>query len=199
MSIINFKNREISCKIVYYGPSWGGKTTSIQAIHEAIPQQKRSKLQAIDTEGDRTLFFEQFAVDLGDCGGMNVRFMVYGVPGQIYYKSTRKTVLQGCDGIVFVADSEATRMDENVESLQDMKELLAEHAIEYASLPLVIQYNKRDLQDIFPVEQLEQTLNLKAVPSFETVAIESKGVQEAFKAICNEVVEKLKNEYLSKT
>ena len=198
MAIVNIKKREITSKIVYYGPGYGGKTTNIQAIHQTIPDQKRSELKTIDTEGDRTLFFEQFTVSLGDCGGMSLRFLVFGVPGQSYYQSTRKIVLQGCDGIVFVADSDAERMSDNEESLRDMKQLLTEHNIDSVTLPLVLQYNKRDLKWAMPLEQMEEKLNERGVPSIEAVAIECRGVQETFKTICNLVGERIQRDFFAR-
>ena len=191
MPIINFREREINCKIVYYGPGFGGKTTNIEMIHENVPEHKRTNLQAIETEGDRTLFFEQFAVELGDCGGMRVRFMVFGVPGQPFYKATRRMVLRGCDGIVFVADSDADRMQDNQESMEDLKDLLEEHGLDFASIPLVIQYNKQDLEHKLEVSEMDRVLNHRQVPSFEGAAVQNIGVQDTFKAICKEVVDKL--------
>ena len=188
---INIKDREISCKIVYYGPSLSGKTTNICCIHELSPQNKKSKLQCVDTLGDRTLFFDHFALDLGQINGMNIRFQVYGVPGQPQYKLTRKMVLNGVDGVVFVADSSPNRLTANLLSLDDMRDLMDEHHYDYNDTPLVIQYNKRDLEGAAPVEKLEKALNINQCPSFEAVATEGKGVLEAFKAICGAVIQRI--------
>jgi GTPase SAR1 family protein len=199
MSIINARTREISCKIVYFGPSLGGKTTSIKAIHEATPDQSRSSLQTIQTEGDRTLFFDHFSLDLADIGGMRVRFQVYGVPGEPFYRATRKMVLIGADGIIFVADSASHRLEDNVASYRDLKELLQEHGYKYNEIPLVMQYNKRDLDEILTVDSLEFQLNERKVPYYETIAIEAQGVREPFKAVCRQVFDKLNRDLLNIT
>lgn len=191
MPIINYKARVISCKVVYFGPSLGGKTTSIRAIHTAAPDDHRSSLQTIQTEGDRTLFFDYFSLDLSDVGGMRVRFQVYGVPGEPFYRATRKMVLVGADGIIFVADSASHRLADNVASYNDLKELLSEHNYEYEQTPLIMQYNKRDLEDIKTVDEMEFYLNERKVPCFESVATDAKGVRAPFKAICRMIVDKL--------
>ncbi|PKO16996.1 gliding-motility protein MglA [candidate division BRC1 bacterium HGW-BRC1-1] len=191
MPIINYRAREVNCKIVYCGPSLGGKTTNIKAIYSALPSPHKSELQIIDTNDDRTLFFDYFSLDLAQICGMRARFLVYAVPGQDYYKATRKMVLQGVDGIVFVADSDASRMDENIASLADLKALLIEHGYDYQSMPLVIQLNKRDLPSTLSVNEMLAALNDKGVPHFESVAIDSIGVVETFKAICGQVVGRL--------
>lgn len=196
MPIINYRSREINCKIVYVGPSLGGKTTNIQAIHGFIPQQSRTTLQSIDTEGDRTLFFDYFSMDLHEIAGFKTKFLIYGVPGQPYYRSTRKMVLNGVDGLVFVADSDRSRIQDNRESLDDLKSMLMEYGYDYNTIPLVMQYNKRDLFFVTPVEELEASLNDRGVPSFEAIAVEDRGVKETFRAVCREVIVKL-NETLS--
>jgi len=191
MPIINYRTREINCKIVYVGPSLGGKTTNIQRIHGMIPQKNRTDLQSIDTEGDRTLFFDYFSMDLEDIAGFKTKFLIYGVPGQPYYRSTRKMVLNGVDGLVFVADSDKSRSQDNIESMQDLKSMLAEYGYDYATIPLVLQYNKRDLFFITPLDEFEDMLNDRGCRSFEAVAIENKGVVETFRAVCAEVISKL--------
>lgn len=196
MPIINYRTREINCKIVYVGPSLGGKTTNIQAIHSMIPGASKTRLQSIDTEGDRTLFFDYFSMDLEQIAGFKTKFLIYGVPGQPYYRSTRKMVLGGVDGLVFVADSDKSRTKENLESLADLKSMLAEYGYDYESVPMVFQYNKRDLFFITPVEEFEEILNDRGCRSFEAIAIKYKGVTETFRAICREVVLKL-NDTLS--
>ncbi len=191
MPIINYRTREINCKIVYVGPSLGGKTTNIQRIHELIPPSHRTDLSSIDTEGDRTLFFDYFSMDLDEIAGFRTKFLIYGVPGQPYYRSTRKMVLNGVDGLVFVADSDKSRMADNLESLEDLKSMLAEYGYDYQTIPLVFQYNKRDLFFITPVEEFEEVLNDRGCRSFEAIAIEKKGVVETFRAVCAEVIAKL--------
>lgn len=194
MPIVNFRSKEVSCKIVYCGPSLGGKTTNIRAIYGSLPGQHKSELQIIDTADDRTLFFDYFSLNLAQIRGMKSRFLVYGVPGQDYYKSTRKMVLQSVDGIVFVADSDASRLEDNLASLADLKALLIEHGYDYESLPLVVQFNKRDLPNICSVDQLNRALNDKGSPFFEAVAIDCLGTVETFKSICNAVVHKLNSD-----
>lgn len=196
MPIINYRTREINCKIVYVGPSLGGKTTNISMIHGMIPGQSRTDLQSIDTEGDRTLFFDYFSMDLEETNGFKTKFLIYGVPGQPYYRSTRKMVLNGVDGLVFVADSDKSRLQDNVESLEDLKSMLSEYGYEYGSIPLVFQYNKRDLFFITPVEEFEEVLNDRGCRSFEAIAIKNIGVVESFRAVCREVILKL-NETLN--
>ena len=197
MPIINYKTKEINCKIVYVGPSLGGKTTSIQAIHHTVPHGNRSPLQSINTDGDRTLFFDYFALDLADIQGFKTKFLIYGVPGQPYYKSTRKMVLNGVDGLVFIADSDKYRFSDNMESLLDLKGMLQEYGYIYKKIPMVFQYNKRDLPNITPVEELEQVLNDRRCQHFESIAIQNQGVIETFKAICGEVVESVNHQLMS--
>ena len=191
MPIINYKNREINCKIVYVGPSLGGKTTNIQAIHRSIPPQHRTPLQSINTDGDRTLFFDCFSVNIGQVHGLTTKFLIYGVPGQPYYKSTRKMVLNGVDGLVFVADSDKYRFSDNLESLLELKSMLKDYGYVYEDIPIVFQYNKRDLPRITPVKEFEEVLNDRKSKYFEAIAIHNRGVIETFKAICAEVIEKL--------
>ncbi|GAB4311084.1 MAG: ADP-ribosylation factor-like protein [Candidatus Sumerlaeia bacterium] len=191
MPIINYRTREINCKIVYVGPSLGGKTTNIKAIHAAVPRHNRTDLQCINTEGDRTLFFDYFSLDLEEIQGFQVKFLIYGVPGQPYYKATRKMVLNGVDGLVFVADSDRIRLHDNRESLQDLKEMLREYGYDYNSIPLVFQWNKRDLPDKSTPEELQNALNERGAPAFEAIAIQNKGVIETFRAVCAEVIRKL--------
>lgn len=197
MPIINYKTREINCKIVYVGPSLGGKTTSIQAIHHTAPGQNRSPLQSINTDGDRTLFFDYFALDLADVHGFSTKFLIYGVPGQPYYKSTRKMVLNGVDGLVFIADSDKYRFSDNMESLLDLKGMLQEYGYIYQKIPMVFQYNKRDLPNLTRVEEFEQVLNDRKCQHFESIAIRNQGVIETFKAICGEVVESVNQQLVT--
>ncbi len=196
MPSINYRTREINCKVVYVGPSLGGKTTNIQNIHGIIPDQNKTALSSIDTEGDRTLFFDYFSMDLDDIAGFKTKFLIYGVPGQPYYRSTRKMVLNGVDGLVFVADSDKSRLQDNMDSLEDLKGMLKDYGYDYSTIPLVYQYNKRDLFFITPTEEFEEVINERGCRSFEAVAIQNKGVVETFRAVCAEVIQRL-NETLT--
>jgi len=198
MPIINYKTREVNCKIVYVGPSLGGKTTNVKAIHSMIPAKARTALQSIDTEGDRTLFFDYFSFDLDETAEFRTKFLVYGVPGQPYYRSTRKMVLNGVDGLVFIADSDKSRLHDNLESLADLKSMLEEYGYEYESIPMVMQYNKRDLFFLTSPDEFEEVLNDRGCRFFEAVAIQNKGVLETFRAICSEVVMKLNSQIAAK-
>lgn len=191
MPQINIKSREIQCKIVYCGPALGGKTTNIKSIHSQLPAPHKSELQIIDTADDRTLFFDFFSVDLAKIKGLKARFLCYAVPGQSYYRTTRKMVLQGVDGVVFVADSAPERLRDNIEAFNDMKILLQEHGYDYQSLPIVIQANKRDLPSIISLDDLNTAINDRNFKIIEAVAIEDQGVIETFKTICNLVSAKL--------
>ncbi len=188
---INFALREVNCKIVFYGPGMSGKTTNLEIVHKKAPESNKGELTSIATEGDRTLFFDFMPLDLGTIAGMRTRFQLYTVPGQVYYNSTRKLVLQGVDGIVFVADSSASKMEENLESLENLKNNLAEYGKDIRELPLVIQYNKRDLPDALTVDELEQKLNGWGVPTFEAVAITGEGVFPTLKCLSGMVLETL--------
>ena len=188
---INFALREVNCKIVYYGPGLSGKTTNLEIVHKKAPESNKGELTSIATEGDRTLFFDFMPLDLGTIAGMRTRFQLYTVPGQVYYNSTRKLVLQGVDGIVFVADSSAAKMEENLESLENLKNNLAEYGKDIRELPLVLQWNKRDLPDALPVEELDAKLNAWGVPCFEAVAITGEGVFPTLKCLSGMVLETL--------
>lgn len=188
---INFALREVNCKVVYYGPGMSGKTTNLEIVHKKAPESNKGELTSIATEGDRTLFFDFMPLDLGTIAGMRTRFQLYTVPGQVYYNSTRKLVLQGVDGIVFVADSQASKMEENLESLENLKNNLAEYGKDIREIALVIQYNKRDLPDALSVEEMEAKLNPWGVPTFEAVAITGEGVFPTLKALSGMVLETL--------
>ncbi len=192
MSLINYASKEINCKIVYYGPGLGGKTTNIKYIYSKITPQQRGKLVSLDTELDRTLFFDFLPVDLGTVKGFKVRFHLYTVPGQVYYNASRKLILKGVDGIVFVADSQIERFEDNIESMENLIENLKEYNLSLEKIPFVIQYNKRDLPNIAPIEELEKALNILKVPSFEAVATEGIGVFETLKAVAKLVLRNLK-------
>ncbi|HWP46281.1 MAG TPA: ADP-ribosylation factor-like protein [Candidatus Limnocylindrales bacterium] len=180
MAQFNYSTKEIIAKLVYYGPSLGGKTTNLQVLHKILDPTSRGNLFSLETEADRTLFFDLLPINLGIRKGIELRLKVYTVPGQVKYNSTRRMVLTGADGIVFVADSGVSRYNDNIESFQNLIENLAVNSINIHEIPLVLQYNKRDLPDILSVETLEKKLNFRNVPSFESVAIEGKGVLESF-------------------
>jgi signal recognition particle receptor subunit beta len=189
MAIISFRSDEIHCKIVYYGPGRGGKTTNLIAIHKALGEHVRGELLSIDTAGDRTLFFDFLPMDLGNIGKFRIKISLYTVPGQVRYNDTRKLVLKGVDGIVFVADSLEARRNNNVESFQNLEENVREQGKGLDSLPLVLQYNKRDLAGskvaVIPVEDMEKDLNpSKRLASFPASALRGDGVRETFKKIC---------------
>jgi len=181
---INLGSKAISCKIVYYGPGLSGKTTNIEMIHGHMPESRRGELTSIKTKGDRTLFFDFMAVDLGKVAGMDTRFQIYTVPGQVYYNATRKLVLQGADGIIFVADSAPDRMQANIESWQNLQDNLAERGLSIRDLPVVIQCNKRDLSGAVATEEMNGQINTIGAPVFEAVACRGEGVLQTLKAVC---------------
>ena len=190
MSTVNPLAREISAKIVYYGPGLSGKTTTLQQIHAAVRPDARGELISLSTEGDRTLFFDFLPVSAVTVRNFVAKFQLYTVPGQIYYNMTRKLVLRGVDGIVFVADSQWDRLPENVESFRNLEENLKEYGYNLDEIPYVIQYNKRDLPNVAPVEYLEYMLNRKTrrVPYFESVAVEGKGVFDTLNTVSRMVL-----------
>lgn len=188
---INFALKEINCKVVYYGPGLSGKTTNLEVVHSKAPKTNVGELTSIATEGDRTLFFDFLPLNLGTVAGMTTKFQIYTVPGQVYYNSTRKLVLQGADGIVFVADSRRGKMDENLESLANLEENLQEYGMDINAIPLVLQYNKRDLPDVYTVEELQQKLNRFNAPCFEAVAVTGEGVFPTLKKLSQMVLETL--------
>ena len=191
MSMINYASREINCKIVYYGPGLGGKTTNLEYVYEKVAPSTRGKLISLATESERTLFFDFLPVDLGTIRGFKTRFHLYTVPGQVYYNASRKLILKGVDGVVFVADSSPSRLDANLESMDNLYQNLAEHDFDLRELPFVIQYNKRDLPGALPVEQLAASLNPTGVPSFEAIATRGTGVFDTLKAISKQVIKSL--------
>ncbi len=186
---INFARKEINCKIVYYGPGLSGKTTSLEVVHQKTPDGHKGDLTSISTDGDRTLFFDFMPLDLGTIAGMKTKFHLYTVPGQVYYNSTRKLVLLGADGIIFVADSTPGRMDDNIQSIENLRENLAEMGRDLNKVPLVIQYNKRDLPSALSVEEMEGKLNPNKAPCFEASAKTGEGVFQTLKAISALVLE----------
>lgn len=182
MAYINFPARELYCKIVYYGPGLCGKTTNVERLHASAPAATRGNLVSLKTESERTLFFDFFPLELGKLRGYRVRLHLYTVPGQIFYKASRKIILRGADALVFVADSQSARMDANIESMMDLHENLEELGLELETLPCVMQYNKRDLPQIEPIEQLRKLLNPLGVPEVESSANSGAGVVETLSA-----------------
>ncbi|MCX7794776.1 MAG: GTPase domain-containing protein [Thermodesulfovibrionales bacterium] len=195
MSFINYSSREINCKIVYYGPGLCGKTTNLQYIYKKTNPEQKGKLISLATETERTLFFDFLPLALGDIKGFRVRFHLYTVPGQVFYAASRKLILKGVDGVVFVADSQIDRMEANIESLEDLRINLSEQGYDLEKLPFVIQYNKRDLPNVVPVEELNRVLNPNGVPYFEAVATQGIGVFETLKGIAKLVLLELKKNY----
>ncbi len=183
MALFNYATKEVTLKIVYYGPGLSGKTTNLQYLHSVIEPDKKGKLISLATEADRTLFFDFMPVELGRIKDFSIRFQLYTVPGQVRYNATRKLVLKGADAVVFVADSQRRLLEENIQSFENMRENLRENNIDPDDIPIVIQYNKRDLPDIMSVEELNAHLNKKGYPYFEAVAIEGRGVKETFQEI----------------
>lgn len=194
---INFAQKQVNAKIVYYGPGMSGKTTNLEIIHQRAPKANRGDLTSISTDGDRTLFFDFMPLDLGTVAGMRTCFQIYTVPGQVYYNSTRKLVLQGVDGVIFIADSSASMLEENLESMRNLEANLAEYGRSLAELPLVIQYNKRDLPDAMPVEELDAQLNPWHAPAFEGIAHTGQGVFPTLKALAARVIENIHNQQRS--
>ncbi len=184
---INFARRELSCKIVYYGPGMSGKTSNLEKVHEILPDEAKGRFTSIATDGDRTLFFDLLPLDVGKIGGLDVKLQLYTVPGQVYYNATRKLVLRGADGVVFVADSQPDKMDENLESLKNLEENLAEYGVDLVDVPVVMQYNKRDLPDILPISDMEAKLNRLKWPSMGSSAVRGEGVLDTLKK-CSELV-----------
>ena len=183
MAFFNYTAKEITLKVVYYGPGFSGKTTNLQQLHSILPSDKRGKLISLATEADRTLFFDFLPVDFGKIRDFNIRFQLYTVPGQVRYNATRRLVLKGADAVVFVADSQREMKEQNIESFNNMMGNLIANDLDPEDTPFVLQYNKRDLQNIMSVEELNADLNKNNVPFFEAIAAETKGVQETFKKI----------------
>jgi len=193
MSLVNFTTREITCKIVYYGPGRSGKTTNLQYIYSQVPDERRGRMVSLATQTDRTLFFDFLPLDLGSISGFTTKFQLYTVPGQVYYNATRKLVLQGADGVVFVADSQARQLDENIESLQNLHQNVLEQGVDIRSLPMVLQYNKQDLpQDlVLAPAELDDALNFRSLPSVPADALRGAGVFETLKAVSAAVLRRL--------
>jgi len=193
MSLVNYQTREITCKIVYYGPGRSGKTTNLHYIYGQVPEERKGKMVSLATQTDRTLFFDFLPLDLGTISGFTTRFQLYTVPGQVYYQATRKLVLQGADGVVFVADSQARQLQENIESFQDLHENLSEQSVDPRAVPLVIQYNKQDLPKelILTPAELSDAINFRGVPDYAGDALHGPGVFETLRAISELVLKRL--------
>jgi hypothetical protein len=192
MSFINYSSREINCKIVFYGPGLCGKTTNLQYIYNKTNPEAKGKMISLATETERTLFFDFLPLSLGEIRGFKTRFHLYTVPGQVFYDASRKLILKGVDGVVFVADSQIERTEANVESVENLRTNLGEQGYDLDKIPYVIQYNKRDLPNAAPLEELQNLLNPRVVPHFEAVAPKGEGVYETLKAIAKLILTELK-------
>ncbi len=191
MSMINYASREINCKIVYYGTGLGGKTTNLEYVYSRVNPDAKGKMISLATETERTLFFDFLPIDLGEVKGFKTRFHLYTVPGQVYYNASRKLILKGVDGVIFVADSQRERMEANIEAMHNLYENLESYGYDLTKIPFAVQYNKRDLSNAMEVEELRSQLNPGQVPDFEGVAVEGKGVFETLGAVSKLVVQTL--------
>ena len=192
MSFINYASREINCKIVYYGPGLCGKTTNLQFVYQKTAPEAKGKMISLATETERTLFFDFLPLALGEIRGFKTRFHLYTVPGQVFYDASRKLILKGVDGVVFVADSQEERLDANIESLENLKVNLEEQGYELEKLPFVVQYNKCDLPNISDLDELRELLNPWGVPEFQACATTGEGVFETLKAVAKLILLELK-------
>lgn len=192
MAFINYASREINCKIVYYGPGLCGKTTNLQYVYQKTAPDAKGKMISLATETERTLFFDFLPLALGEIRGFKTRFHLYTVPGQVFYDASRKLILKGVDGVVFVADAQEERLDANIESLENLKDNLEEQGYQLENLPFVIQYNKIDLPNITPIEELRKLINPNAVPDFTACATTGEGVFETLKAVAKQILIDLK-------
>ena len=192
MSFINYSSREINCKIVYYGPGLGGKTTNLQYIYNKTNPEAKGKMISLATETERTLFFDFLPLSLGEIRGFRTRFHLYTVPGQVFYDASRKLILKGVDGVVFVGDSQIERMEANIESLDNLRQNLSDQGYDLDKLPYVVQLNKRDLVNSAPIEELTEVLNPTGVPQFEAVATKGTGVFDTLKAVAKQVLTELR-------
>lgn len=195
MSLVNYSTREITCKIVYYGPGRSGKTSNLQYIHAFVPPDRRGAMTSLATETDRTLFFDFLPLDLGSISGFRTRLQLYTVPGQVYYGTTRRLVLRGADGVVFVVDSQPERFDDNLESFRSLHEHLSDDGRDPRTVPLVVQYNKRDLPGAVAVPRLEDVFNFRERPSFEAVAVEGEGVFPTLRSVSSLVLQRLSRRF----
>jgi len=192
MTFINYASREINCKIVYYGPGLCGKTTNLQYIYDKTNPQAKGKLISLATETDRTLFFDFLPLELGTVRGFKTRFHLYTVPGQVFYDASRKLILKGVDGVIFVADSQPERMEANIESIRNLEDNLKEHGFDLQTVPYALQFNKRDVPDVVPVTEMYRTLNYKREPTFEAVATTGIGVFDTLKAVAKLILIELR-------
>jgi mutual gliding-motility protein MglA len=195
MSLVNYSTREITCKIVYYGPGRSGKTSNLQYVHTFVPDDRKGPMVSLATETDRTLFFDFLPLDLGTISGFRTRLQLYTVPGQVYYNETRKLVLRGADGVVFVADSQPEQFFENVESLRNLHENLLAEDIDLRTFPVVMQYNKRDLPGVLPVAELDDALNFRGAPAFPAAAVAGTGVFDTLRAVSQVVLQSLSRRF----
>jgi signal recognition particle receptor subunit beta len=192
MSFVNTNAKEIHCKIVYYGPSLGGKTTNLHWVYNQTSTDQRSGLKELPTDIERTLFFDFLPMNVGDVRGYQTRFHLYTVPGQVVYDASRKLILKGLDGVIFVADSQAERQEENIQALRNLERNLEQQGYDIKQIPLVFQYNKRDLPNIIETQELRSTLNIYNAPDFEASAYEGKGVFESLKSVSKTIINILK-------
>jgi len=192
MTFINYAAKEINCKIVYYGPGLCGKTTNLQYIYTKTAPDAKGKMISLATETDRTLFFDFLPLDLGTIRGFTTRFHLYTVPGQVFYDASRKLILKGVDGVVFVADSQQARMDANVESVRNLEQNLAEHGFDLPTMPYALQFNKRDLPTAVAVDEMYRVLNFKREPTFEAVATTGQGVFDTLKSVAKQILIELR-------
>ena len=192
MSFVNYVTKEVNCKIVYYGPGLGGKTTNIQYVYQKTSGDSKGNIISLNTENERTLFFDFLPLDLGEIRGFKTRFILYTVPGQVFYEASRKLILRGVDGIIFVADSQVERMESNIESLKSLEKNLIDQGYDLEKVPMVIQWNKRDLPNTTSIKDLQNALNKRKVPEFEAVALNGNGVFDTLKMISKLVLMNLK-------
>jgi signal recognition particle receptor subunit beta len=192
MTFINYAAKEINCKIVYYGPGLGGKTTNLQYIYNKTAPDRKGKMISLATEADRTLFFDFLPLDLGSIRGFTTRFHLYTVPGQVFYDASRKLILKGVDGVIFVADSQRERMEANVESIRNLESNLRDHGFDLKNVPSALQFNKRDLPNAMPVDEMYRMLNYKREPTFEGVAPQGVGVFDTLKAVAKQILVELR-------
>ena len=192
MSFINYASREINCKIVYYGPGLCGKTTNLQHVYQKTAPDAKGKMISLATETERTLFFDFLPLALGEIRGFKTRFHLYTVPGQVFYDASRKLILKGVDGVVFVADSQEERLDANIESMDNLRINLEEQGYDLDKIPFVIQYNKCDLPNVSPLEELRALLNPRSVPEFQACATTGEGVFETLKAVAKLILVELR-------
>jgi len=192
MTFINYAAKEINCKIVYYGPGLGGKTTNLQHIYNKTAPDRRGKMISLATEADRTLFFDFLPLDLGTIRGFTTRFHLYTVPGQVFYDASRKLILKGGDGVVFVADSQVDRMEANIESIRNLELNLEEHGFDLRAIPYALQFNKRDLPSVMPVDEMYRMLNYKREPTFVGIATQGTGVFDTLKSVAKQILVELR-------